>query len=72
MSGRPASPDDRTARGGAKGTSRPVSDSRDRQSSTLDGRLNSRVKQQQQPFHEREMLCVQHTGSCLLVVFFSL
>jgi hypothetical protein len=35
-------------------------------------RLNSCAKQQQQPFHESEMLCVQHTGSSLLVVFFSL
>src|SRR5258708_1378294 len=34
--------------------------------------LNSCAKQQQQPFHENEMLCVQHAGSSLLVVFFSL
>ena len=50
----------------------PIFDHVDGQKSTLGERLNSCVKQQQQPFHESEMLCVQHAGSSLLVVFFSL
>jgi hypothetical protein len=50
----------------------PVSAGRDRQNSTLGGRLNSCAKQPQQPFHESEVLSVQHAGSALPVVFFSL